>query len=90
MERRGPDAVAERSSYDSTGRDTIARQGGYGFVISDAELAAAFPTAVDAAEAAVEFQLRILTERDTPGFEIGLGLHTGARARPARAHPLPA
>src|SRR3954447_25452905 len=63
--------------HDSIGGDTIARRGGDVFGTSDDGLAAAFPTAVDAAGAAVELQQRMLTDRDRLGFEIGVGLHTG-------------
>src|SRR3954465_13140944 len=62
---------------DATGRDTVARHRGYVFAASDDGLSAAFPTAVDAAEAAVELQQRMLAQRDSLGFEIGVGLHTG-------------
>src|SRR4051794_2227143 len=74
----GSDAIAAAvERHDSLVRDTIARAGGYVFATSDDGLAAAFPTAVDAAEAAVELQRRMFAERDKPGFEVGVGLHTG-------------
>src|SRR3954453_18322473 len=63
--------------YDSLGRGTVGRHGGYVFAGSDDGLAAAFPTAVDAAGAAVELQQRMLAQRDRLGFEVGGGLHTG-------------
>src|SRR5436305_5817542 len=63
--------------YDAIGRDTIAGHRGYVFASSDDGLSAAFPTAVDAAEAAVELQQRMLAQRDKVGFEVGVGLHTG-------------
>src|SRR5881227_1276413 len=76
--REAPDAIAAGfASYDDLGRDTIARHRGYVFVASDDRLSAAFPTAVDAAEAAVELQQRMLAQRDKLGFEVGVGLHTG-------------
>lgn len=71
------DAVAETLELRLHRSGHHRATGRYVFVISGAGLAAAFPTAVDAAEAAVEFQLRILTDRDRPGFGIRLGLHTG-------------
>src|SRR3954451_8053187 len=63
--------------YDAIGRETIARHRGYVFAASGDGLAAAFPTAVDAAEAAVELQQRMLAQRDELGFDVGIGLHTG-------------
>src|SRR3954447_13540855 len=63
--------------HDSIGGDTIARRGGYVFATSDDGLAAAFPTAVDAAGAAGELQQHLLTDRDGRGFDVGVGLHTG-------------
>src|SRR3954452_24334499 len=63
--------------YDAIGRETIARHRGYVFAASGDGLSAAFPTAVDAAEAAVELQQRMLAQRDKLGFEVGVGLHTG-------------
>src|SRR4051794_29678852 len=72
------DAVAaDVGWYDSLGRDTIARHGGYVFAASDDGLAAAFATAVSAADAAVELQQRMITDRDRLGFELKIGLHTG-------------
>src|SRR3954447_8768254 len=68
-------AAVER--HDSIARDTIARHGGYVFAASDDGLAAAFPTAVDAAGAAIELQQRILAEHDRLGFDVGIGMHTG-------------
>src|SRR6059058_2091832 len=63
--------------YDAIGRDTIAGHRGYVFAASDDGLSAAFPTAVDAAEAAVELQQQMLAAHDKLGFEVGVGLHTG-------------
>jgi predicted ATPase/class 3 adenylate cyclase/DNA-binding CsgD family transcriptional regulator len=74
----GADATAAAVDWcDSIGRDTIARHGGYVFTASDHGLAAAFPTAVDAAEAAIDLQQRMLADHDKLAFEIGIGLHTG-------------
>ena len=74
----GPDATAAAMEwYDSIGREIISRHGGYVFAEADGGSAAAFPTAVDAAEAAVELQRRLLAERDRLGFTLGVGLHTG-------------
>src|SRR3954452_9177891 len=72
------DAIAAGSAwYDDIGRETIARHRGYVFATCDDGLFAAFPTAVDAAEAAVELQQRMFAQRDKLGFEVGVGLHTG-------------
>jgi len=59
-------------------RDAIERHGGYLFAIGDEGCAATFGTAVDAAEAAVELQCRMYVERERIGFDIRVGLHTGA------------
>src|SRR4051812_14858315 len=71
------EALAAAVDWHDIGRETIARHRGYVFATSDDALSAAFPTAVDAAEAAVELQQRMLSQRDTLGFEVGIGLHTG-------------
>jgi hypothetical protein len=63
------DAVAETLELRLHRSGHHRATGRYVFVISGARLAAAFPTAVDAAEATVELQLRILTDRDRPGFD---------------------
>src|SRR4051812_15676724 len=63
--------------YDSVGRETIARHGGHVFAASDDGLAAAFSTAVEAAEAAVELQQRMVADRESLEFEVRVGLHTG-------------
>src|SRR3954447_21907456 len=68
-------AAVER--HDSIARDTIARHGGYVFAALDDGVTAAFPTAVDAAEAAVELQQQMLTRRDRLGFAVRVGMHTG-------------
>src|SRR3954449_7684026 len=68
-------AAVER--HDSIVRDTIARHGGDVCAAFDDGLAAAFPTAVDAAEAAVELQQQMLTKRDGLGFAVRVGMHTG-------------
>src|SRR3954470_120750 len=69
--------AAEFERYDSLARDTIAQHGGYTFGTSDDGLSAAFPTVVDAAEAAVELQRRMLGDHDKIGFDVAVGLHTG-------------
>jgi predicted ATPase/DNA-binding CsgD family transcriptional regulator len=74
----GPDTTAAAVDWhDSVGREIISRHGGYVFAAADGGFAAAFPTAVDAAEAAVELQRQMLAERDRLGFMAGVGLHTG-------------
>src|SRR3954447_2743523 len=62
---------------DSLVREAIAQHGGYTFAAADNGVAAAFPTAVGAAEAAIELQQQVLTERGRLGVEGGVGLHTG-------------
>src|SRR5947209_1029645 len=82
-----PDATATAIDwYGANGRDAIVRHGGYVFAASDDGLAAAFATAVDAAEAAIELQQRMLTDRDKLGFEVGVGLHTGEAADSAGSY----
>jgi predicted ATPase/class 3 adenylate cyclase/DNA-binding CsgD family transcriptional regulator len=74
----GSDAITGAvERHDSIVRDTIARHDGYVFATSDDGLMAAFPTAVDAADAAVEIQLQMLTEHGRLGFEVRVGMHTG-------------
>jgi len=73
-----PDAaVAAVERHDVIVRDAIERHGGYVFVIGNGGVSAAFATAVDAAEAAVELQGRVFAEREGIGFDVQVGLHTG-------------
>ena len=73
-----PDAAsAAVERHDDIARDAIERHGGYVFAIGDDGIGATFSTAVDAAEAAVELQCRVFAERETIGFDVRVGLHTG-------------
>ena len=73
-----PDAAsAAVERHDVIARDAIERHGGYVFAIGDDGIGATFSTAVDAAEAAVELQCRVFAERETIGFDVRVGLHTG-------------
>ena len=72
-----PDAAAAVERHDAIVRDAAARHGGYVFESGDDGFAAAFATAVDAAEAAVELQQRVFAERDKIGLGLRVGLHTG-------------
>ena len=73
-----PDAAAAAvERHDVIVRDAIERHGGYVFVIGNDGVAATFETAVDAAEAAVELQRRVIAQRERIGFDVQVGLHTG-------------
>ena len=72
-----PEVTAAATEWHAaTVRDAIDRHGGYVFISDDDGVAATFETAVDAAEAAVELQGRMVAERDRFGFELQVGLHT--------------
>ena len=62
---------------EAMGREAAEGHGGYVLAASRDRLTAAFGSALDAAEAAIELQQRLLAERDALGFEICIGLHTG-------------
>ncbi|MCU1602619.1 MAG: cyclase [Frankiales bacterium] len=62
--------------HDSVGRDTVSAHGGFVFAAAEGGLSAAFPTAIDAAEAAVEMQRQVLAVPDRLGFALAVGLHT--------------
>ena len=56
---------------------TIEQHGGYVFATGGDGFCAAFSTAPDAAEAAVEIQQKLLAEPDAVPFGVRIGLHTG-------------
>lgn len=58
-------------------REMAVQHGGYVFASGDDGSAAAFATAVDAAEAAVDVQRSVLEEFDRIGLAAKIGLHTG-------------
>jgi predicted ATPase/class 3 adenylate cyclase/DNA-binding CsgD family transcriptional regulator len=70
-------AAAGLERHDVIVREAIELHGGYVFVTGNDGVAATFATAVDAAEAAVELQRRVLAERERIGFDVQVGLHTG-------------
>jgi predicted ATPase/class 3 adenylate cyclase/DNA-binding CsgD family transcriptional regulator len=78
------ETAAGHELHDSIVQDVIERGGGYLFASGDGGLMAAFATAVDAAEAAVELQRRLLPERDRIAFEVRVGLHTGEATKGER------
>ena len=63
--------------HDGIVRGTIEQHGGYVFATGGDGFCAAFSTAPDAAEAAVEIQQKLLAEPDTVPFGVRIGLHTG-------------
>jgi predicted ATPase/class 3 adenylate cyclase/DNA-binding CsgD family transcriptional regulator len=63
--------------HDGIVRGTIEQHGGYVFATGGDGFCAAFSTAPDAAEAAVEIQQRLLVKRETVPFRVRIGLHTG-------------
>jgi predicted ATPase/DNA-binding CsgD family transcriptional regulator len=75
--RGGSDEAAALERLDAIVSEVIGRRGGYVFSDSDDGFSAAFATAVDAAEAAVELQRRLVAEREMTGCSARVGLHTG-------------
>jgi len=71
--------------HDSIVRGTIERRGGYVFATGGDGFSAAFSTAPDAAEAAVEIQRRLLADAAVP-FAVRIGLHTGEATERDRAY----
>jgi predicted ATPase/class 3 adenylate cyclase/DNA-binding NarL/FixJ family response regulator len=63
--------------HDGIVRSTIDHNGGYVFATGGDGFCAAFSTAPDAAESAVEIQRRLLAEGDAIPFGVRIGLHTG-------------
>jgi len=58
-------------------RRSIEQHGGFVFATRGDGFAAAFSTAGDAADAAVEIQRKLLVELDAVPFKVRIGLHTG-------------
>jgi predicted ATPase/class 3 adenylate cyclase/DNA-binding NarL/FixJ family response regulator len=63
--------------HDRIVRGTIEQHGGYVFATGGDGFCAAFSTAPDAAESAVEIQHKLLAESDAVPFGVRIGLHTG-------------
>ena len=63
--------------HDAIVRETIEQHGGYVFATRGDGFCAAFSTAPDAAEAAVDIQQKLLAEPDSVRFGVRVGLHTG-------------
>ncbi len=63
--------------HDGIVRGTIEQHGGYVFATGGDGFCAAFSTAPDAAEAAVEVQQKLLAEASAVPFRVRIGLHTG-------------
>jgi predicted ATPase/class 3 adenylate cyclase/DNA-binding NarL/FixJ family response regulator len=63
--------------HDGIVRGTIERHGGYVFATGGDGFCAAFSTAPDAAEAAVEIQQKLLADSAGVPFRVRIGLHTG-------------
>jgi len=63
--------------HDGIVRGTIEQHGGYVFATGGDGFCAAFSTAPDAAEAAVEIQHKLLADQDAVPFGVRIGLHTG-------------
>jgi predicted ATPase/class 3 adenylate cyclase/DNA-binding NarL/FixJ family response regulator len=74
-------APAEMASaleiHDRLVRGAIEQHGGYVFATGGDGFCAAFSTALDAAEAAVGMQQKLLAETDAVPFGVRIGLHTG-------------
>ncbi len=80
------DAATALALRDTIVVDTIGRHGGYTFATSEDGSSAAFATAADAADAAVELQQRLLAEADRIGFGVRVGLHTGETTEGGRTY----
>ncbi|HSB88092.1 MAG TPA: adenylate/guanylate cyclase domain-containing protein, partial [Ilumatobacteraceae bacterium] len=63
--------------HDRIVGEIIERHGGYVFATGGDGFCAAFSTAPDAADAAVEIQLRLLSQPDVIPFGVRIGVHTG-------------
>jgi predicted ATPase/class 3 adenylate cyclase/DNA-binding NarL/FixJ family response regulator len=63
--------------HDAIVRGTIEGHGGYVFATGGDGFCAAFSTAPDAAEAAVEIQQKLLADSAAVPFRVRIGLHTG-------------
>jgi predicted ATPase/DNA-binding CsgD family transcriptional regulator len=70
------DAAAALRIHDAIVRNTIEQHGGYVFGIGDDGFSAAFSSAADAAEAAIDVQER-LRDDTTVDFLVRMGIHTG-------------
>jgi predicted ATPase/class 3 adenylate cyclase len=73
--------AARTERYDSTVRDVIAQRGGSPCAAGDDVFTATFATAVEAADAAVELQRRLLSQHDGVAFAVRVALHTGEAAK---------
>ena len=71
------DTAPSREINDSIVRRVIEQHGGFVFATRGAGLAAAFSTAGDAADAAIDVQRSLLGETDTVPVTMRIGLHTG-------------
>ena len=63
--------------HDGIVRRTIEQHGGYVFAAGGDGFSAAFSTAPDAAEAAVEIQRKLIADPVAVPFQVRVGLHTG-------------
>jgi predicted ATPase/class 3 adenylate cyclase/DNA-binding CsgD family transcriptional regulator len=79
--QRWEDAPAEVApaleTPNSIVRSTIEKHGGFVFATRGDGFAAAFSTAGDAVDGAVEIQQKLLDEPDTASFRVRIGLNTG-------------
>jgi predicted ATPase/class 3 adenylate cyclase/DNA-binding CsgD family transcriptional regulator len=78
-------AAASPELLESVIREVLGLHGGYVFAIDD-ELCAAFATAVDAAQAALELQRRLFAQRERIALGVRVGLHTGEAAAGEREY----
>ena len=68
---------ASIEALESGIRDVLGRHGGYVFATDHGSCRAAFATPIDAAQAAVELQRRLLAEPERTGLRVRVALHTG-------------
>ena len=72
--------------HDGIVRATIEQHGGYVFAAGGDGFSAAFSTAPDAAEAAVEIQQKLLADPVAVPFGVRIGLHTGEATERNRSY----
>jgi predicted ATPase/class 3 adenylate cyclase len=76
-EQAPAEMAAALEIHDGIVRGTIEQHGGYVFATGGDGFSAAFSTAPDAAEAAVEIQQKLLADPAAVPFGVRIGLHTG-------------
>src|SRR5258706_8653516 len=81
-----PEMVSAVQIHDGIVRGAIEQHGGHVFATGSDGFCAAFSTALDAADAAVEVQQKLLAEPDAVPFAVRIGLHTGEATERDRSY----